>query len=64
MSGADIHSNMRNFATAFAKMAADEGAIRKASSRELAVMEGVLQVVLDSVTAELNRRSAKQRVAQ
>lgn len=64
MSGADMHPNMQSFATAFAQMAADERAIRNASSRELAVMEGVLQVVLDSVTAELNRRAAKQRVAQ
>lgn len=64
MSGVAFHLKMQNFVAAFMKIIADEHALARASRRELAVMEGVLLVVLDSVTAELKRRDEQEGKVQ
>jgi hypothetical protein len=50
----------QEFAEAIIVLIEDDDAVRRASRRDLAVVEGVLTVILDSVTAELQRRDQVQ----
>jgi hypothetical protein len=51
---------VQEFAAAIVVLIEDDEAVCRASRRDLAVMEGVLTVILDSVTAELQRRDQEQ----
>ena len=46
--------------TVFMKILADDSVLPRVPRRELAVLEGVLRVVLASVTAELKRRDEQE----
>lgn len=48
---------VQRFVAAVTAIVADDSAVRRASRRDLAVIEGVLLAILDSVTAELKRRN-------
>lgn len=48
---------LQEFAAAIVTLIEDDSAVRKASNRDLAVLEGVLTVIVESVTAELDRRA-------
>lgn len=47
---------MEEFAAAIIVLIEDEDAVRRASRRDLAIVEGVLSAILSSVTAELQQR--------
>jgi hypothetical protein len=47
------HVKIHKFVAAVTAIVADDNAVRRASLRDLAVIEGVLLVILDSVSAEL-----------
>jgi hypothetical protein len=49
---------VQEFATLVIALIEDGTAARKASNRDLAIVEGILSVILDSVAAELRRRDA------
>jgi hypothetical protein len=51
---------IQEFAAAIIVLIEDQGAVRRASRRDLAVIEGVLTVILDSVTTEMQRRDQQQ----
>jgi hypothetical protein len=53
---------IQEFAAAIIVLIEDQGAVRRASRRDLAVLEGVLTVILDSVVAELQRRDQQGRI--
>ena len=47
---------IQEFAAAIIVLIEDQDAVRRASRRDLAVLEGVLTVILDSIVVELQRR--------
>lgn len=51
----------QKFVATVAAIVSDQAAVRRASRCDLAVIEGVLLAVLDSVTAELKRRDQEGR---
>lgn len=57
---AGVNVKNQEFAAAIIVLIEDDDAVRRASRRDLAVVEGVLTVILDSVTAELQRRDQEQ----
>lgn len=52
--------NLQDFGAAIVVLINDDDAIKRSSHRDLAVIEGVLTVILDSVTAELQRRDQQR----
>ena len=57
---AGVNVKNQEFAAAIIVLIEDDDAVRRASRRDLAVVEGVLTVILDSVTTELQRRDQEQ----
>lgn len=55
---------IQKFVTAVTAIVVDDNAVRRASRRDLAVIQGVLLVILDSVAAELKRRDQQEGRAQ
>lgn len=55
---------IQKFVTAVTAIVVDDNAVRRASRRDLAVIQGVLMVILDSVAAELKRRDQQEGRAQ
>lgn len=55
-SEAGANVKMEEFAAAIIVLIEDEDAVRRASRRDLAIVEGVLSAILSSVTAELQQR--------
>jgi hypothetical protein len=47
---------IEEFAAAIIVLIEDDAAVRRASRRDLVIVEGVLTVILDSVTGELAQR--------
>lgn len=64
MSQSTHHAKIQGFVATLTAIVADRDAVRRASRRDLAVIEGVLLVILDSVTAELKRRDQQESRAQ
>lgn len=58
------HMKIQKFVTAVTAIVVDDNAVRRASRRDLAVIQGVLLVILDSVAAELKRRDQQEGRAQ
>lgn len=54
------HVKIQKFVAAVTAIVVDDNAVRRASLRDLAVIEGVLLVILDSVSAELKRRDRQE----
>lgn len=57
---AGVNVKIQELATAIITLIEDQGAVNRASRRDLAVLEGVLTVILDAVVAELQRRDQQQ----
>lgn len=51
---------IQEFAAVIIVLIQDQDAVRRASRRDLAVLEGILTVILDSVVAELQHRDRQE----
>ena len=61
-SGANLPDlKLQKCVAAFTEIVGCDDALQHASKRDLAVVEGLLLVVLDSVSAELRRRDQQQQ---
>lgn len=58
------HVKIQKFVAAVTAIVVDDNAVRRASRRDLAVIQGVLLVILDSVADELKRRDQQEGRAQ
>lgn len=57
---AGVNVKLQEFAAAIIVLIDDQGAVRRASRRDLTMIEGVLTVILDTVADELRRRDQQE----